>query len=90
MPVLSFMLDYSVTPKFDWFLKTQLFALELDEWRGLYSDVQVGLTYQLFEHAGVGLSLGSNSIEVVREYDNMRFGFDNRVTGLHFFVSANF
>ena len=90
MPVLSFMLDYNVTPKFDWFLKTQLFALEIGELRGLYSDVQLGLKYQLFEHIGVGLGIGSNSLEIVREYDDVRFGFGNRVTGLHFFVSSNF
>ena len=90
MPVLSFMLDYSVTPKFDWFLKTQLFALELGEWRGLYSDVQLGMEYQVFEHFGVGVGLGSNSLDVSRESDNVRFNFDNRVTGLHIFVSVNF
>jgi hypothetical protein len=90
MPVLSFMLDYNVTPKFNWFLKTQLFALNLGEWSGLYSDVQLGMEYQLAEHLGVGAGIGSNALEVVREYDNVRFEFDNRVTGLHFFVSANF
>jgi hypothetical protein len=90
MPVLSFALEYSVTPRFDWYIKTQLFSLELGEWRGLYSDVQLGIDYQLFEHIGVGAALGSNALEVVREYDNMRFGFDNRVSGLHVFVFANF
>jgi len=90
MPVASFGLEYSVTPKFDWYLKTQLFALELGEWNGLYSDVQLGVDYQLFEHVGVGLALGSNGLEVIREYDNTRFEFDNRISGLHFYVSANF
>lgn len=90
LPVLSFVLDYNVTSKFNWFLKTQLFALELGEWSGLYSDIQLGLEYQLFEHVGVGAGLGSNSLEVKREYDSLRFMFDNRVSGLHFFVSANF
>jgi hypothetical protein len=90
MPVLSFALNYSVTPKFDWYLKTEWFALDLGEWRGLYSDIQLGVDYQLFEHVGVGVGLGSNSLEVVREYDNSRFDFENRISGLHFFVSANF
>lgn len=90
LPVLSFGLDYKVTPKFSWLLKTQLFALELSEWRGLYSDIQLGMEYQAFEHVGFGLGLGSNSLDVEREYDNLRFIFDNRVSGLHVFVSANF
>jgi hypothetical protein len=90
MPVLSFALDYSITPKFDWYLKTQLFALELGEWSGLYSDVQLGIDYQLFEHVGAGVAIGSNSLQVTREYDNTRFEFDNRVSGLYFFVQVNF
>ena len=90
MPVLSFMLNYNVTPRFDWFLRSQLFALDLGEWRGVYSDIELGVKYQLFEHIGIGAGIGSNGLDVVREYDNSRFEFENRVAGLHFFVSANF
>jgi hypothetical protein len=90
MPVLSFVLDYSITPRFDWFLKTQLFALDLGEWRGVYSDIELGMKYQLFEHVGIGVGIGSNGLDVVREDDDTRFEFENRVSGLHFFVSANF
>ena len=90
MPVFSFMLDYNVTPRFDWFLRTQLFALDLGEWRGVYSDIELGVKYQLFEHIGIGAGIGSNGLDVVREYDESRFEFENRVAGLHFFVSANF
>jgi hypothetical protein len=92
MPVASFGLEYSVTPKFEWYLDAQLFALDLGEWRGIYSDFQLGVEYQLFEHVGAGVALGSNSLEVVREYDSddVRFDYDNRVSGLYFFLTANF
>ena len=90
MPVLSFMLNYNVTPRFDWFLRSQLFALDLGEWRGVYSDIELGMKYQLFEHIGIGAGIGSNGLDVVREYDDSRFEYENRVAGLHFFVSANF
>ena len=92
MPVGSFGLEYSVTPKLGWYLDAQLFALDLGEWRGVYSDFQLGVTYQLFEHVGAGVALGSNNLEIVREYDNedVRFDYDNRVSGLYLFLSANF
>jgi hypothetical protein len=90
MPVLSFRLNYNVTPRFDWFLRSQLFALDLGQWRGVYSDIELGMKYQLFEHIGIGVGIGSNGLDVVREYDDTRLDFDNQVTGLHFFVSANF
>jgi hypothetical protein len=92
MPVGSFGLEYSVTPRLGWYLDTQLFALDLGEWRGIYSDFQLGVTYQLFEHVGAGVALGSNSLEIVREYDNedVRFDYDSRVSGMYLFLSANF
>ena len=90
MPVLSFRLNYNVTPRFDWFIRTQLFALDLGEWRGVYSDIELAMKYQLFEHIGIGVGIGSNGLDVVREYDDSRFEFENGVAGLHLFVSANF
>ena len=90
MPVLSFMLDYNVTSNFDWYFRSQLFAIDLGDWRGVYSDIELGMKYQLFENIGVGAGIGSNGLEVVREEDATRFEFENRVTGLRFFVTANF
>lgn len=92
MPVASFGLEYSVTSKFDWYFYGQLFALDLGEWRGVYSDFQLGVTYQLFDHVGAGAALGSNNLEIVREYkkDDVRFDYDNRVSGLYLFLSVNF
>ncbi len=90
MPVFMFSLEYKVTQRVDWFLKTQLFALDLGDWRGLYSDYQLGIDYQLFEHVAAGAALGSNSLEIVNEEDNTRFGFDNRISGVFLYLSANF
>jgi len=92
MPVASFGVEYSVTPRFDWYIDAQLFALDLGEWRGVYSDFQLGVTYQLFEHVGAGMALGSNNLQIVRDYDNedVRFDYNNRVAGIHLFLRANF
>ena len=90
MPFRSFVLDYNVTPRFDWFFRSQLFALDLGDWRGVYSDIELGMKYQLFEHIGIGVGIGSNGLDVTNEDDDTRFEFENRVSGLHFFVSANF
>ena len=92
MPVASFGLEYSVTPKFDWYLDAQLFAIDLGEWRGIYSDFQLVVKYQLFKYVDAGLAVGSNSLEVRREYDNddVRFDYNNRVSGLYLFLTATF
>jgi hypothetical protein len=90
MPVLSFTLEYELTQRTEWYLTTEFFALSLDEWRGLYSDFQLGLDYQLFDHVAAGVALGSNSLDVDREKDDTRFRFDNRISGIFLYVSANF
>ena len=58
----------------------------------MYSDFQLGVTYQLFEHVGAGMALGSNNLQIVRDYDNedVRFDYNNRVAGIYLFLRANF
>ena len=90
LPVVSFRLDYNVTPKLHWFLQTELFALSVGDWDGTYSDLQLGVEYQLLQNIGVGMGLGSNSLKVLEETSSSRFDYSNRITGVNLFVSANF
>ena len=90
LPVASFRLGYDVTPKLKWYLQTELFALSIDDWDGTYTDLQLGMEYRLLQKLGVGVGLGSNSLRLLEETDKSRFNYDNRITGVHFFVSGNF
>ena len=90
LPVVSFRLGYDVTPKLKWFLQTELFALSYDDWDGTYTDLQLGMEYRVLQNIGVGIGLGSNALKLLEETVKSRFNYDNRITGIHFFISGNF
>ena len=90
LPVVSFRLDYNVTPKLHWFLQAELFAISTGDWDGTYSDLQLGIEYRLLQNLGVGMGLGSNALKVLEETSSSRFDYSNRITGINLFVSANF
>jgi hypothetical protein len=90
LPVISLRLAYDVTPKFSWFWQAELFAISVGDWDGTYSDLQLGMEYQLLQNLGVGIGLGSNALKVLEETDKSRFDYDNRISGVNFFVSGNF
>ena len=88
LPVVSLDLSYNVTPKFNWYLLAQLFSIRLGDWDGTYTDTQIGMQYRAFEHLGFGIGIGSNSLSVTEETGRTRFDFQNRITGLHLFVTG--
>ena len=57
LPVFNLRGDFAITPK--WFLRTkvQLFYLELGEFRGGITDVNLGLEYMVFRNVGFGLNV---------------------------------
>ena len=90
LPVVSFALNYQVTPRFSWYLKTEVFALSLDDWRGAYDDATVGVEYRVMEWLGIGVALNNNSLRVVEENPDTRFEFENRINGAMLFLRGHF
>jgi hypothetical protein len=98
LPVLSFGLSYKVTPKVQWFLKAEAFALKFDDWEGLYTDTDtdtdtdtaLGLEYRAFNNIAFGIGLGSNSLKITESASDYKFIYDNRITGLVLDVAAYF
>lgn len=90
LPVLSFGLNYRVTDKFSWFLKSEAFSIEFEDWSGSYNDNTLAAEYRIMKNVGLGLGWGSNSFKVNRVTDEYRFVFANRVSGITFYVAGNF
>jgi hypothetical protein len=90
LPVLSFGLTYNVTPKFDWYVKSELFTLKYDDWDGVYTDLTLGMEYSFTDHFSAGLGIGSNALQVTEDTSDYRFEFNNRIVGLLFYVAAKF
>ena len=88
LPVLSFGLSYFVTPKFHWYIKSEVFAIAFDDWKGTYTDATLGLEYRFWKHVGLGTGLGSNSLRIVEETSDHKFSYDNRISGIIFYVAG--
>lgn len=90
LPVLSFGLNYYVTPKFQWYLKSEFFVLKLGDYDGTYTDSAIGMEYRAFKNVGLGIGLGSNTLKLIEETDDYKFQFDNRITGILVYVAGYF
>ena len=90
LPVLSFGISYHVTPSFQWYLKSEFFALKFDKYDGTYTDSTLGMEYRAFDNVGLGIGFGSNSLKLIEKTDDYKFQFDNRISGLSLYVAAYF
>jgi hypothetical protein len=90
LPVLSFGLNYHVSDKFSWYLKSESFSIEFEDWSGSYTDNALGVEYRLMKNVGLGLGWGSNAFKVNRVTDEYRFVFANRISGISFYVVGHF
>lgn len=87
LPTLGFGLNYRVTPRFHWFLRGDGFYLEFDEWKGLFTDLEVGAEYRLWKGLGVGAGLATNNLNVTETTSKYKFRYDNRLSGAHLYLS---
>jgi hypothetical protein len=90
LPVLSFGLSYNVTNKLSWYLKSETFSIELDEWTGTYNDNSLGVDYRLLKNVSVGVGLASNTLKISQDTDEYKFTFGNRIAGLALYVTGMF
>lgn len=90
LPVLSLALTYNVTPKFSWYLKSELFSLSFDEYDGTYTDGSAGLEYRIWKNVGLGLGVSSNSLDLTQTTGDYKLKYSNRITGIQAYLAAYF
>ena len=90
LPVLSFGLTYHVTPKYSWYLKSEAFYLEFEDWTGSYTDSMLGMEYRVWERLGLGVALASNALKVTEDTSDYEFTYGNRISGAFMYAAAYF
>jgi len=90
LPVISLVLNYHVTPKFRWFLKTEAFALKYDDWTGTYRDTNLGIEYRAWKHAALGAALNSNALDIEQDTSSYRLKFNNTISGVQVYLATYF
>ena len=90
LPVVSFVLNYKITPKFHWYLKTEAFALKYDKWTGHFRDTTLGLEYRASKHVALGAGLNSYSLDLEEDDPQYQLRFDNSTTGALIYLATYF
>jgi len=83
-------LTYHVTPKFMWYIKSEAFAISIDDWSGTYTDSTLAMEYRAWKNVGLGLGLGTNALKIIEDTGDYKFQYDNRITGLNLYVAGYF
>jgi hypothetical protein len=90
LPVVSFVLNYKITPKFHWYLKTEAFALKYDNWTGSFRDTTLGLEYRASKQVALGAGLSSSSLDIEEDDPEYQLRFDNTISGGLIYLATYF
>ncbi len=90
LPVFSLVLNYNVTTKFLWYLKSEVFLFKYDNLIGSYRDTTLGMEYRFWKSLALGVGLSSNSLEIEeRDPDHLLY-FKNSISGGLIYLAAYF
>ena len=90
LPVVSFLLNYEITPKLHWYLKAEAFSLKFDNWSGHYRDNTLGLEYRVSKHVALGTALSSYSLDIDEDDPTYKFRFNYGITGALIYLATYF
>ena len=90
LPVLSLATRYNVTPKFQWNLKAEAFALEFDNWYGSFLEVTLGAEYRVWKHVSIGAAVTRNALEIEEDDPDYRLKYENRISGAMLYLATYF
>jgi len=90
LPVFSFLLNYSITPRLSWLFKTEIFGLMYGDVTGSYTDTTLAMEYRLVKNFGLGLGLGSSALDLQEETSEEKYTYENRISGILLYATINF
>jgi hypothetical protein len=90
LPVFSFQINYSITPKLSWLFKTEVFGLKYGDVTGTYADNTLAMEYRFAKHFGLGLGLGSSSLDIEEDSSDEKVIYQNRISGFLLYATLHF
>jgi hypothetical protein len=90
LPNIGIWYDYSISPR--WALRSRfdLLSADVGDYDGLMINVAVGVNYQLFEHAGIGLNYNYFELDVSVDKSNWRGNIETTYKGVYVYASLYF
>lgn len=90
LPVIGFMMDYHITPRWTTKLSAQYFAFNGLGFRGLLTDAVLATEYRLTRHLGAGIGLNHYANGMEYEGDNVVLTERSAYTGFLAYLSMSF
>ena len=81
---------YSISPR--WILKSRLdvLAARVGKYSGLLVNASLGVNFQAFEHAGIGISYNYFELDISVDEPNWKGDIETRYDGVFLYLSAYF
>jgi hypothetical protein len=90
LPVVGFLMDYHITPRWTVKLTTQYFAIDVWKVKGLLSDTLLATEYRFTRHLGAGIGFNHYGNAVELEGENAVLTERSSFRGFLAYVSASF
>lgn len=90
LPVVDARLKYWITPRFSFRIALDIFAMEVREYSGTFSDLDFRLLYQFGKHVGIGGGFNTNSLSLAQDKNGYRLEVNNNIAGMTLFLTMNY
>ena len=90
LPVVGIKLNYNFTPKARFMFKTDLFALEFSNYRGVLQDSSLLFEYKPWKHVGFGAGINAINLEIEENYDQGDVSIDKEIAGALVYVTLHY
>ena len=90
LPVVGIKLNYNFTPKARFMFKTDLFALEISDYRGVLQDTSLLFEYKPWKHVGFGAGINALNLDIEENYDQGDVSIENEIAGALVYVTLHY
>ncbi|MEN8167063.1 MAG: hypothetical protein ABFR65_06240 [Pseudomonadota bacterium] len=86
LPMVGAHLRYSITPNLEVLGKWQVFALDIGDYEGIWTDSSLLLEHRTFKHVGFGAGLNAFTFDLEATDDDFVGSFDLRMSGIFVYM----
>lgn len=90
LPAFGLSMNYRVNEYFYWHIKNEIFAINIDDITGSYSNFTVGGEFTVWDHLGLGLAIYNENIDIEEKNPGSILDYSNNFYAFNVYLSAFF
>lgn len=90
LPVVGVYLRYNLSPRWRLISRSEIFYIEIDDFKGALTDTRFSVEHQTFKNAGFGFGFNRIALSIEADDGEFRGEFDNTLSGFQVYVFATF